>query len=123
MRYTDSHEWISIDGKIGTVGISIHGKQELGDIVYVELPRLGTVVKQGDEIAVLESTKAAADIYTPVSGKIVEINTDLSGDLTSLNSDPESLGWLFKIELAKVDELEKLLDTSQYQELFNQKVP
>lgn len=118
MKYTDSHEWISIQGNIGTVGVTHHAQKELGDIVYVELPILGRSVKAREEIAVLESTKAAADVYTPVSGMILEINDQLKTKSELINLSPEAEGWLYKIELSDFAEMEKLLDQTEYEILI-----
>jgi glycine cleavage system H protein len=119
MKYTDSHEWIDQQNQIGVVGITKYAQKELGEIVYLELPKVGQRVDLGDEICVLESTKAASDIYTPVSGKVVEVNTKLKEDLSLLNEDPEKLGWLFKVELEDLSELELLYDHKQYLELVS----
>ena len=110
MKYTDSHEWILVDGETGTVGITKHAQQELGEVVFVELPEIGREVKMGEEIAVLESTKAAADIYAPVSGIVVAVNQNLP----ALNQSPEAEGWLFKVALSKKSEVEQLLDKQEY---------
>lgn len=107
MRYTDSHEWVSLDGKIGTVGITDYAQKELGEIVYIDLPKEGQVVKRGDVVCVLESTKAAVDVYAPLSGKIIQINQELKQKL------PVSQGaieWLFKIECSQLNEWDDLLD-------------
>lgn len=117
-RYTPSHEWIEINNGVGTVGITSHAQQELGDIVYVELPAIGKHVEVGQEAAVLESTKAAVDIYAPVSGKIVAVNSDLAKAVEPINQSPEVRGWLFKIELTSPEEMEELLDESEYLELI-----
>lgn len=114
MKYADSHEWIQVDGEMGLVGISSHAQQELGEIVYIELPKVGKVVRAGDEVAVLESTKAAADIYSPVSGIIIRVNEILQVDVSSLNTDPENTGWLYEIELSSKSELKDLLDEDEY---------
>ncbi len=114
MKFTDSHEWIKTSDSYGFVGITNFAKNELGTIVYVELPKIGQKVKAGEEIAVLESTKAAADIYSPVSGIIIEINEDLKNQIQILNQDPENRGWLFKIELSNPVELEALMDKTTY---------
>lgn len=118
MKFTPSHEWISLHDSIGTVGITYYAVNELGEIVYLELPKIGMKVKAGDEVAVLESTKAAADIYTPVSGVIVAVNDRLSQNLEKLHLSPESEGWLFKIELQDPKELDKLLDKPSYEKLI-----
>jgi glycine cleavage system H protein len=117
MKFTESHEWIVIEGEVGTVGITHHAQQELGEIVYVELPRIGKMVQAGEEIAVLESTKAAADIYAPVSGEVVEINQRLQDFIQEINRSAEGEGWLFKIKVSNLVEAEKLLNREQYEEL------
>lgn len=115
MKYTESHEWIKVKDDIGTVGITDHAQKELGDIVYVELPELEKKIFAGEEIAVLESTKAAADIYSPVSGTVVEVNSELKEKSELINSSPEEQGWIFKIKLNNPKELESLLDSTDYQ--------
>ncbi len=115
MKFTESHEWISVEDKIGTVGITDYAQSELGDIVYVELPEVGKNVNIGEEICVLESTKAAADIYSPISGSVIEINVELNNCPELVNQSPEKRGWLYKIELANLNELEELMDLEQYQ--------
>jgi glycine cleavage system H protein len=114
MRFTESHEWIKVENGVGTVGITDHAQKELGEVVYVELPAVGKRVKAGEEVAVLESTKAAADIYSPVSGEIVEINQKLGDFIHQINSAAESEGWLFKIKLADHAETENLLKKEVY---------
>jgi glycine cleavage system H protein len=116
-KYTESHEWIRVEGTTGIVGITDFAQKELGDIVYVELPQVGKSVKQGQEAVVLESTKAAADVYAPVSGKITAVNEALKTAPELVNQSADSEGWLFKIELATPDELTGLLDQSAYQQL------
>jgi glycine cleavage system H protein len=115
MKYTESHEWVVLDGEIATVGISDYAQKELGDIVYVELPVEGHSVKAGDEAVVLESTKAAVDIYTPVSGEIAAINSSLREYPEKVNNSPQSEGWLFKIKVKSPGELDKLMDEKAYQ--------
>ena len=110
MRYTDSHEWITVDGTIGTVGITEYAQKELGSIVYIELPKVGQKVKAGEEACVLESTKAAVDVYSPVSGKIIAVNEVLRSDPAGLKS-----GWLFRLELSNPVEMESLLTHAEYQ--------
>ena len=117
-KYTPSHEWIEIQENEGIVGITQYAKEELGDIVYVQLPTIGKTVSLGEEVVVLESTKAAADLYAPLSGRVLEVNRALEKDLTSLNFDPESKGWLFKMALTVPDEDSILLDHPEYQKMI-----
>jgi glycine cleavage system H protein len=117
MRFTESHEWIKVQEGIGTVGITHHAQKELGEVVYVELPAVGKQVKAGEEVAVLESTKAAADIYSPVSGEVVEINQKLGDFIHQINSSAEAEGWLFKIKLSDHAETETLLKREEYLDL------
>lgn len=118
MYFTDSHEWVLVQGKIGTVGITTYAQKELGDIVFVELPKVGKKVKASEEAAVLESTKAAADVYSPVSGTIVEVNSQLIQDSQLVNKSAEQSGWLFKVELSNPEELTKLMDLKKYHEMI-----
>ena len=117
MKYTESHEWIDLEDSVGTVGVTHYAQKELGDIVYVELPEVSKQVKAGDEVAVLESTKAAADIYSPVSGTIVEVNQALNDHPEDINLSPLDEGWLFKIKLNDHEELDQLLKESEYLEI------
>lgn len=119
MKFTPSHEWIRIENGIGVVGITDHAQKELGQVVYVELPSVGKHVKAGEEIAVLESTKAAADIYAPVSGEIVAINQRLNDFIQDINHSAEDAGWLFKIKVSDDQGSELLLDRQQYLDLVN----
>ena len=118
MKFTDTHEWINVTGDIGTVGITDYAQQELGDIVYVELPNVGAAVKALQEAVVLESTKAAADVYSPVSGTIVEVNKKLNEATELVNSAPEDEGWLFKVRLNDLKELNSLMDKETYRSKF-----
>jgi len=118
LRYTPAHEWVSVDGEIATVGISHHAQEELSDVVFVELPEVGREVESGDPVAVVESVKAASDIYAPLSGEIVEVNTETEGEPSLLNSDPYGKGWIYKIKFTDASELESLLDAAGYQELI-----
>ncbi|NGX43466.1 MAG: Glycine cleavage system H protein [Chlamydiae bacterium] len=117
MKFTETHEWIEVENGIGTVGVTDYAQGELGDIVYVELPKVGKAVNAGEEAAVLESTKAAADTYTPVSGKIVEVNTALGNTPELINGSPEKEGWIYKIELSNPQELDSLMDAEKYSQL------
>jgi len=118
MKFSESHEWIEVQNGLGVVGISNHAQNELGDIVYIELPQVGKVVKAGEEAAVLESTKAAADVYSPVSGVIQEVNQKLSETPELVNSSPLKEGWLFKIKVQSPEELDKLMDADKYLSQF-----
>ncbi len=117
-KFTESHEWIEIQGHVGTVGITDYAQRELGDIVYIELHAVGTKVKKGAEVCVLESTKAAADVYAPVSGKIVAVNDGLVMAPGSINQSAETKAWLFQIELSHPKEAEALLSLAEYQSLI-----
>ncbi|MFC0217868.1 glycine cleavage system protein GcvH [Pseudochelatococcus lubricantis] len=115
IRYTKDHEYIRIDdGAVATVGISDHAQSALGDVVFVELPEIGRVLKAGEEAAVVESVKAASEIFAPASGKVVAINTALEENPAIVNEDPFGNGWFFKIELADAGELAQLLDEAAY---------
>lgn len=117
-KFSDSHEWVKVEGDTALVGITAHAKEELGEIVYVELPSLGKEIKAGEEVVVLESTKAAADIYSPISGKIVAINEHLKEMTEKVNLSPEEEGWLFKLKLSRPEELSLLLTEEQYKSLI-----
>jgi glycine cleavage system H protein len=119
MFFTDSHEWIQVDGDLGRVGITSHAQKELGDIVYLELPEVGLKVKAGEEVVILESTKAAADIYAPVSGEIVAVNEAIRNSPELLNESPEQAGWLFQIRLSNPRELDGLMSRNAYQQLID----
>jgi glycine cleavage system H protein len=114
-RYTKEHEWVKPEGEIGTVGITDHAQQELGDIVYVDLPKVGTTVEKGKSLGSVESVKAVSDIYSPVSGDIVEINEALTTAPEKLNEDPHGAAWLVKIRISAPDEIQQLLTSSDYQ--------
>ena len=104
-RYTKEHEWVLVDGGAGVIGITHHAQKELGDIVYVELPKVGAVVEQGKSFAVVESVKAVSEIFAPVSGEVVEVNEALAGAPEILNTDPHGAGWIAKIRLSTPGEL------------------
>ncbi len=114
-KYTETHEWIEIQSDIGTVGVTQYAQKELGDIVYVELPQVGKSIAAGKEAAVLESTKAAADVYSPVSGTILEVNSKLSQASELINQSPEVDGWIFKIKLTHPHEAERLMSATDYE--------
>ena len=113
-RFTKEHEWVSVEGDIGTVGISDHAQHELGDIVYVDLPKAGTPVAQGTTIGSVESVKAVSDIYSPVSGEIIEANQALAEAPETLNTDPHGTAWLVKVRLSAPDEIKNLMSAADY---------
>lgn len=114
--YTDEHEYIEVEGNIGTVGISTYAQEQLGDVVFVDLPATGKEFEQGDESGVVESVKAASEIYAPVGGEVIEINEDLSGNPSLVNEDPQGDGWFYKIRIADTGELETLKTAEEYKE-------
>ena len=112
--FTEDHEWIDVDGDTGTVGISDYAQSQLGEIVFVEVPDAGRSLSKGDEAAVVESVKAASDVYSPVSGNVLEGNPALTDEPALVNSDPEGEGWFFKITLSDASELDALMDETAY---------
>ena len=115
-RYTEDHEWIRLDGDTATVGITHHAQEQLGDIVFVELPETGQSLSKGDEAGVVESVKAASEVYAPVDGEIVEVNEALGDEPAKVNSDPTGEGWFFKITLADKSQFEALMDEAAYKQ-------
>ncbi|MFZ5482108.1 MAG: glycine cleavage system protein GcvH [Myxococcota bacterium] len=116
-RYTESHEWIKLDGDVATVGITSHAQDALGDIVHVELPAVGKQVKKGGGAAEVESVKAVSDIYAPVAGTVVEVNAALDGNEALINKDPHGEGWIFKIRVADENDVAALLDAAAYEKV------
>ena len=114
LYFTREHEWIKVDGDTATVGISDHAQQALGDIVFAEVPEAGKQVNKGDDAAVVESVKAASDVYAPVSGEVTEGNPALADDPALINRDPEGEGWFFKLKLADAGELDALMGEDEY---------
>jgi glycine cleavage system H protein len=114
VKYTKDHEYIRIEGDTGTVGITDYAQAQLGDVVFIELPAVGKAVKAGGEAAVVESVKAASDVYAPVSGEVVAVNSDLEGTPGTINEDPAGKGWFMKIKLANPTELDGLMSETQY---------
>ena len=117
-KYTKDHEWISLQGGVATIGITNYAQESLGDIVFVELPEIGKLVQAGDQVGVIESVKAASEIYSPVSGKIIEVNNELINRPQLVNSDPEQSGWYIKISIKETDELNNLLSFDQYKKII-----
>jgi glycine cleavage system H protein len=115
LRYCPSHEWLRLEGDIATVGISDHAQAELTDVVFVELPALGRSVDGGDPTAVVESVKAASDIYAPVSGEVVEVNPEVEADPSLVNTDPYGKGWIFKLRVKNATDASTLMDAAAYQ--------
>lgn len=112
--FTEDHEWISVDGDVGTVGITKYAAEQLGDVVFVEVPESGASFGKGDDMAVVESVKAASDVYAPVSGEVTDGNGDLADAPETVNEDPEGKGWFCKIKLSDAGELTRLMDAAAY---------
>ncbi len=117
VRYSKEHEWVRIDGDIATVGITDYAQQQLGDVVYIELPEIGRRIEQGNEAATVESVKAASEVYAPLSGEVVAVNDKLSGDPAQVNADAEGEGWFFKLRPSDPREFDALLDAAAYRQL------
>ena len=114
IKYTKDHEYISVEDGVGTVGITNHAQEKLGDVTYVEVPAVGKMVKRADAVGVVESVKAASDVYTPVSGAVVQVNVALADKPELVNEDAEGAAWFFKIKLADPSELDELMDRDAY---------
>ena len=114
VKYSKEHEWIKIEGDVGTIGITQHATEMLGDIVFVELPDVGTSVEKDGNAGVVESTKAASDVYTPVSGEVVDINQMIVDDPAKINEDPEGAAWFFKLKMKDMSEMESLMNKEEY---------
>ena len=112
--YTADHEWLRIEGDVATVGVTDYAQTQLGDVVFVDLPKVGRVVKKAEAAAVVESVKAASDVYAPISGEVIEVNEALSGDPALVNSDPAGGAWFFKLKIADKKELDGLMDEAAY---------
>ncbi len=117
LRYTKEHEWLKVEGGIGTVGITDHAQEELTDIVYVELPKVGAKIKKGERLGAVESVKTVSDIYSPVTGEVVEVNEALNDAPGRINQEPYGKGWLAKLKLADATEANQLLDAATYKKL------
>jgi len=119
-RFTEDHEYIRVDGDIGTVGITAHAQEQLGDVVFVEVPEVGRTVNRKEAIAVVESVKAASDIFAPVSGEVVESNAELASNPGLVNEDPEGKAWFFKLRITDKSQLDGLMDRAAYEEFVKQ---
>ncbi len=117
-KYTKEHEWVQVDGDIATIGVTDFAANELGDIVFVEMPSVGDELNQGDTVGSIESVKAVEDLYVPISGEVTEINEDIDAAPESVNQEPFDGGWLFKIKLSDAAELDNLLDAGAYNDLL-----
>jgi len=115
LRFTTDHEWIRLEGDLAVIGITDYAQSQLGDVVYVELPEIGRRVEKGKEAAVVESVKAASEVYAPVSGEVVEVNEEIAADPAKVNADPMGEGWFIKLRLADPKELDGLMDEEAYQ--------
>lgn len=120
LKFSEQHEWIEINGDIGTVGITDYAQRQLGDIVFTDLPAIGKQVFKGSEVAVVESVKAASEVYTPVSGEIIEVNDNLSTSPDLVNTSSEKDGWFFKIKLSDMAEIDSLMDIAAYKKLIGE---
>ena len=120
LRYTKEHEWVRVEGDTGVVGITDHAQKELGDIVYVDLPKLGAVIEAGKSLGSVESVKAVSDIYAPVSGEVIEVNGLLTPSPEKLNEDPHGEAWLVKMKLSALEEINKLMSAADYQKYLGE---
>ena len=114
LKYTEDHEWVRVEGDIATVGISTHAAEQLGDIVFVELPEIGASFGKGDDMAVVESVKAASDVYAPISGEIVEVNQAIADDPAKVNEDAQGAAWFAKVKIGDASEVDALMDEAAY---------
>ena len=119
MKFTEDHEWLRIEGDLVVVGITEHASTQLGDVVFVELPEVGTMVAAGDEIVVIESVKAASDILAPIDGEIIEVNSTLSDNPAMVNDDPQGEAWFFKMKVDDLSLLDQFMDEDEYKDLVD----
>lgn len=115
LKFTDEHEWLKLDGATATIGITRHAADQLGDLVFVELPKVGAILKKGAPAAVVESVKAASDVFAPVDGEVVEINSSVAMDPSQIGADPQGSGWLYRVRIADAAALSGLMDEAAYQ--------
>ena len=119
-KYSKDHEWIEVNGDNAIIGITDHAQESLGDIVFVDLPEINKVVKAGDEVSIIESVKAASDIYSPIDGEIIEINQNLTNDAALINQSAETSGWIFKLKISNQSQLNDFMTLVQYEEFLKQ---
>jgi len=117
LKFTEEHEWLNLDGDVATVGITEHAAEQLGDVVFLQLPEVGSKLTKGDGAAVVESVKAASDVYAPLSGEVVEVNKTVVDDPASVNADPQGKAWFFKLKLDDVKDMDGLMDQAAYNKL------
>ena len=120
VKFSKEHEWLKVEGDIATIGITKHATEMLGDIVFVELPEIGTSVQKDGNAGVVESTKAASDVYTPISGEVVENNQSIADDPAKINSDPENDAWFFKLKIKDKSEIDSLMNRDEYDKFVNE---
>ncbi len=120
VKYTKTHEWVHVEGEIAVIGVSEHAQSEMGDIVFVELPKLGQNLEKEKPCAVIESVKSAFDVYSPLSGEVTEVNENLNSDPALINSSPLENGWIFKVKISNPDELNELMNLEKYREFVKQ---
>ena len=120
LKYYEEHEWVKNEGGVATIGITDHAQEALGDIVYVDLPEVGSTIEAKESIGAVESVKAASDIYTPVSGEVVEVNSALEDEPGTVNKEPYEGGWMFKLKLTKPEELDSLMDAGEYEKFCSE---
>jgi len=123
LKYSETHEWVHVDGDIATVGITDHAQSELGDIVFLELPEPGRILKQDEVFGTVESVKAVSDLFAPVGGEVIETNTAITDATETVNDDPYGNGWMIKIRMSNPEELEELLDAEDYERLVEESEP
>lgn len=119
LKYTEEHEWVDVEGDIAVIGITDYAQSELGDLVHIELPQVGDTVTQMESFGTVEAVKAASDLYAPVSGTVVEVNTDLQDRPDLVNKDPYGAGWIIKVKLSDPSELDRLLDAEKYKSMIS----
>lgn len=118
LKFTPDHEWLKLEGDVATIGITIHAAEQLGDLVFVELPEVGAELTKDGNAATVESVKAASDVYCPLDGEVTEVNQAIVDDPAVVNSDPQGAGWFFKLKLANASDVDGLMDEAAYQELI-----
>jgi glycine cleavage system H protein len=118
LKYSEQHEWLSLDGDVGTIGVTDYAQSQLGDIVFVELPQVGDVLEKGQSFGTIEAVKTVEELYTPIAGEVLEINDTLEDDAEQVNSDPYSDGWMIKVRLSDTADLDTMLSAEDYEELI-----